>query len=260
MLNKLKSILSWIIIISLGVCIIIIIRLKNKYEESSYKLSATEHNLNVAKDSIRVIKDTNGKLEYNKLAYLTDKVSNLVTINKQLSDEIKSIKGSVNSITSAQIKVIEKPVPFEVIKEVKDSTIFLNFKLDTTYSPGNYKILSGFTQYNTYTGQTEAEKLIDEVGVKVITGIKNIDKGKPEIFFKSDYPGLTITSIEGAVIDPTLFKGGNKKTPLITPGITIGWTPVIWNNHTQKLSFSTRSVGITAGLSFNILKLIGIKK
>lgn len=233
--------------------------IKTATDKVEQKLKVTEYNLRVSKDSIRLVKDKLNHDEFNKLAYLTDKIDVLTESNADLTAQIKAIKGNVNTIIKTDVKVVEKPVPFLVTSEQKDSIVTVNFKLDTIYSAGNYRNISGYTIYNTINKNTRAQKLTDEIGVSLITGIKNLDKGKPEIFLKSDYPGLTITNLEGAVIDPSLLKGKNH-TPLITPGITIGWTPISWDNRTQKLTLSTRSVGVTAGLSFNILKLLRFKK
>ena len=258
MIEKLK--ISLVLLVVLAISIIVIIKISNN--NLSRKLANTEYNLTVVRDSIRIIKDKTGNTESDKLAYLADNVKNLALLNKDLSDKIKSIQGNISSIITTEVKIVEKPVPFLVTKKVKDSgLISIHFKQDTVYSPGNYKILSGYTEYNTYTGEVKAKKITDESGIALTTGIKNLDKGKPEIFIKSNYPGFSVTSLNGAVLDPKLFNNSKKnKTPLVTPGITIGWTPVTWNNDKQEVNFSTKSVGITAGLSFNVLKLLGFKK
>lgn len=222
------------------------------------QLAVTEHNLQVANDTLRVVKDRQGKEEYNKFAYLTNSVENLTKLNKELADEVKKVRGDVAFLSETKVQIVEKKVPFLVRGELLDSNVTSYFNYDTTYSPGNYRKLSGFTKFNLATKESSGEKTTDLIGMKLIGGIKNLDKGKPEIFVKSDYPGFEITSLEGAFIDPNLFKP-KKKTPLITPSIFIGYAPIYYNN-TDGLKFKRNNFAIGAGLGFNVLKLIGIKE
>lgn len=222
------------------------------------QLAVTEHNLQAANDTIRIVKDRQGRAEYDKFAYLTNSVENLSKMNKTLYDEVKQIKGNVQAITKTEVQIVEKKVPFLVRGELIDSNVTAYFNYDTTYSLGNYRKLSGFTKFNLVSKSVTGEKTTDLIGMKLIGGIKNLDKGKPEIFVKSDYPGFEITSLEGAFIDPNLFKP-KKKTPLITPSVFIGYAPVFYNND-DGLKFKGNNFAIGAGLGFNILKLVGIKE
>lgn len=223
------------------------------------KEEVAQHNLAVAQDSIRIVKDKAGRIEYQKLAYLTDKLDNLEKLNTNLANEVKQIKGKVSTIIQGEVKIVEKPVPFLVKGELVDSTVTAHFNYDTTYSEGNYRKLAGYTQYDLRNGSATGKKLVDETGIKFTTGIKDLDKGKPEIFLKSNYPGFSVTSLEGAVLDPKLFQP-KKKTPLITPSITIGWTPIQWDSKDQAVKVQPKNFGVTVGAGFNILKLIGVKK
>lgn len=223
------------------------------------KIAVAEHNLKAANDTIRIVKDRVNKDEYNKLAYLTNSVNTLAKMNEELAKEIKNIKGNVQTIIQGEVKIKEVPVPFIVKAELVDSTVIARFKYDTTYSPGNFRKLSGYTTFNLKDHTVSGQKELDEIGVKLTTGIKNLDKGKPEIFLKSDYPGFSVTSLEGAVLDPKLFKPKNK-TPLITPVFYVGWSPVNYNLQNKNLTFSANNLNIGFGVGFNLLKITGIKK
>jgi hypothetical protein len=224
------------------------------------KLAVAEHNLAAANDTIRLEKNKNGDIMTVKLAFLTDKLSNLEKLNEDLYNEVKNIKGKVSTIIKSDITVkeVDKPVPFIVEGKLADSTITTRFRFDSTYSPGNYRKLAGFTQYNLRNGQSNGSLTESEFGMRFTTGIRNLDKGKPEIFLQSNYPGFTVTSLDGAVLDPNLLKG--KGRPLITPGITVGWTPVTYSWKTKKAVVDLQQVGITAGVSINILKLLNPNK
>lgn len=249
-----------------GFCILLILlfvwNLMNQRNKSAIlekKLEVAEQNYKASQDTIRIVKDRAGRVEYNKLAFLTDKVDNLAKLNTDLADEVKKIKGSVSTIVKGEVKIVEKPVPFLVNGQLLDSTVIANFKYDTTYSEGNFRKLAGYTKYDIRSGVSTGEKTVDEIGVKFVTGIKNLDKGKPEIFLKSDYPGFQVTAIDGAILDPKLFQP-KKKTPLITPSITVGWTPLMWDNKAQVVRANPANFGVTVGIGFNILKLTGIRK
>jgi hypothetical protein len=218
------------------------------------QLDVANQNIVALNDTIRITKDRNKEDEYNRYALLTDKLSNLEKLNSDLATEVKSIKGKVASIVSAEVKIVEKPVPFIVKGELIDSIVRADFKYDTIYSPGNFRNLKGYTKYDLRTGVVSGEKTVDEIGIKFRTGIKNLDKGKPEIFLASQYPGFTVTELDGAVLDPKLFQ--KKKVKLITTGINIGWTPVTYDVFNKRWDTNLGRLGITGGININLVKLL----
>ncbi len=250
-------------ILGIGVLSILILLLNYYWFHSNTEvlkrqLAVSEHNLQVANDSMRVTRDKSNKVEYDKLAYLTNTVDNLSKLNKDLADEVKKVRGDVAAISKTEVQIVEKKVPFIVKSELVDSQVVSNFNYDTTYSPGNFRKLSGYTRFDLITKKSTGEKTTDLMGIKLIGGIKNLNEGKPEIFVKSDYPGFEVTSIEGAVLDPNLFKPKNK-TPLITPVIFVGYSPLLVNNQ-DGLKLKTDNFSIGVGLGFNIFKLLKIKE
>ena len=70
------------------------------------------------------------------------------------------------------------------------------FRTDTikTIVDGKEKIDFKVTPLNTLLSK-------DDIKFNLITGLREKD-GKVEIFARSDYPNLTITDLEGAIIDP----------------------------------------------------------
>lgn len=247
-----------IVIIAVAGLILYNVHLYKKALMAEKKAQVAEHNLVVANDTIRIIKDRQDRIEYNKLAYLTDKVTNLEKLSHNLANEVKSIKGTVSTVIQGQIKIVEKPVPFIVKGELIDSTVKAYFNYDSTYSPGNYRKLSGYTAYNLRDGVVVAQKQVDEFGIKFTTGIKDLDKGKPEIFLKSDYPGFSVTKLEGAQLDPKLFEP-KVKVSLITPTLSVGYTPILYSPSSKRVTLENR-FGITIGVGFNLFKVMGMYK
>lgn len=250
--NKLASILI-VIVLALGLmqwnsC--------NRNARLKKELAVAEHNIAAATDTIRLERNKNGDTMSVKLAFLTDKLSNLEELNKGLYDEIKNIKGKVSTIikSDVQVKEVEKPVPFLVKAELADSTVTAQFSFDTTYSPGNWRKLKGFTQYNLRNGQSNGSLTQSDLGMRFTTGIRGLDKNKPEIFLQSNYPGFEVTALDGAVLDPKLFQ--KNKVPTVTLGIGVGWTPVTYSFATKKSTFDLQQVGVSAGVNINVLKLL----
>lgn len=213
------------------------------------KREIAEFNLQVAQDEVHTTEDKAGRDEANKLAFLMDELSDLKKMNVDLYNEVKNIKGNVSTVIQSEVKVVEKPVPFIVKAELVDSTVTTGFNFDTTYSEGNYKKLAVFTKYNLKTGEASGQKTVDEIGIKFTTGIKNFDKGKPEIFLKSDYPGFTVTELDGAVIDPNLFKKPRQKR--LSLGLHVGYSPLYYNISTKKAGVANQ-ITASAGLNYKI--------
>jgi hypothetical protein len=219
------------------------------------KLAVAEHNVKAASDTIRYERTRAGDTLAVKLAYLTTTVGELKKLNSDLASEVKNIKGNVSTIIKGDIKIVHDTVPLIVKGELVDSTLTTTFDYSKVYNPGNSRILKGYTKYNLRNGQTGGELTNDELSMRFTTGIKGLDKGKPEIFLESKYPGFTVTALDGAVLDPKLFQP-KIRTRLITTGINIGWTPVTYDVGTQKLDFNVKRFGVTAGININILKLL----
>ena len=249
--NKYSVIVTGLLIVT----IFLFLQQRKKTQQVEFKLAVAEQNINALNDTVRVTKDKAGKIEYDKFAFITDKVNNLEKLNKNLYTEVKKIKGKVGTVIQGEVKIVHDTIPLIVKGEIIDSNVIATFNYDSVFSPGNYRKFNGYTRYNLRNGNTIAQLNNDEIGMKVITGIKNLDKGKPEIFFKSDYPNFSITNLDGAVLDPNLF---NKKTKqhLITLGINVGWTPVTYEFNNHKFNFNATRIGGSVGININLIELL----
>lgn len=227
-----------------------------KNDIAEKKLEVANHNIAALNDTLRITQTNSGKPEFDKLAFLTDKVENLIKLNKDLAREVKETKGKVASIVKGSISIQRDSFPVLVKAELVDSTVTAKFDHDTTYSPGNYRTLAGFTQYNLRNGQSNGIITKDKIGMTFVTGIKNLDKGKPEIFLRSDFPGFVVDSVSGAVLDPALFKPKTKQK-LLTFGLNIGYTPITYSVAKKKLDFDATRFGASIGINANISRLFG---
>lgn len=236
--------------------LVAVLLLVNVYQYTSNKeikkeLAVTEHNLKVANDVVRITKDKAGKDEANHLAYYVSKNSDLEKLNKDLAQEVKDTKGKVSTIVKEQVKIIHDTtvlVANTTVDEV-DSTITTDFNFDTTYNPGNFRKLKGFAKYDFKSKESSSQLTTDEIGISIITGIKNIDKGKPEIFVRSNYPGFSVTQIDGAVLDPKLFKTTTQRR--ISFGLNVGYSPISYNIADKKIETKSQ-VTFGAGINYRI--------
>lgn len=219
------------------------------------QLAVSEQNIKALNDTIRVTKERNGDTEYNKLALLTDNVKDLQKLSADLAAEVRNIKGHVSTIIKGDVKLVHDTVPLIVQGEILNSVAVAHFNYDSVYSPGNSRKLSGYTNYDLVTGQVSGKLTQDETTMRFKVGIKNLDKGKPEIFLQSDHPGFSVSALDGAVLDPHLF---SKKphTPLLTLGVGIGYTPLTYDWVTKKATFNFHQLGATIGVNVNIIKLL----
>jgi hypothetical protein len=163
-------------------------------------------NLDALKDTVRVQKNKAGEATYVRKALLADKKS-LEKLNKDLKDELDKQEGKVIVIERV---VTETKVDTQYVNNFLSSygnnKFSLDWKYDSTFSANNYRKFSGKSFFIVDTlnnkvlpGITRIDQ--DEMGFSFVTGLREKDKAL-EIFVTPKYPGMTVTQIEGAVIDP----------------------------------------------------------
>jgi len=163
-------------------------------------------NLDALKDTVRVQKNKAGEATYARKTLLADKKS-LEKLNKDLKDELDKQEGKVIVIERV---VTETKVDTQYVNNFLSSygnnKFSLDWKYDSTFSSNNYRKFSGKSFFIVDTlnnkvlpGITRIDQ--DEMGFSFVTGLREKDKAL-EIFVTPKYPGMTVTQIEGAVIDP----------------------------------------------------------
>lgn len=231
----------------------------NKNRVAQKKLAVAEHNISALNDTIRVTKTRDGEDQFNKLALLTNDVKSLKALNAELYDAVKNIKGGkVNTILKETISLVHDTTEIWVNTVLDEEKIVSEFKLDTVYSEGNSRKIEGFTEYDIDTESSKGFITKDSLSLAFVTGIKNLDKGAPEIFITSNYPGFKATKIEGAHLDKKLFEPKNKQQ-LFTFGLNVGYTPITYSVAKQKLDFDLTRFGASVGTNINLSRLFGKK-
>jgi hypothetical protein len=196
------------ILLLFGIAILCLLLFKQCGDAADLKkeLEIQSMNLDALKDSVRVQKNKLGEDVYVKKTLLATK-ENLEKLNKDLAKELDVMKVKVITIQkiAAKTKVDTQYVPtYVTIHEGGEHS--LDWKFDTTFSAGNYRKFSGNSFFKLDTinhkvipGKTRINQ--DEMGFSFVTGIREKDNSL-EIFVTPKYPGMVITDIEGAIIDP----------------------------------------------------------
>lgn len=245
-----KNLLQLIIIGVALVFMLLWLKQCNDNKVAQKKLIVAEHNINALQDTLRVTKNKVGETEYNKLAFLTDKLENLEKLNTDLYKTVKNIKGNVSYITNGTVSVVHDTLELETEGSRDGNLVITDFSFDTTYSKGNSRSIKGWTQYDLETESTLAKLTKDSLSMSFSTGIKNLDKGTPTIFLTSNYPNFSVTELQGAILDPNLF---NKKTKQkkLGIGLQLGYSPLSYNLSNKKFGI-VNQVTLGVGLSYKI--------
>lgn len=226
----------------------------HRFQEAQEDAKRFEMNLKAANDEIRLTKTKDGKDEANRYAFLVESLDELKKTNSDLAKEVAKTKGEVQSIQKVGVTIQHDTIkmPARVIKN--DSSITLISSFDTTYSPGNYRKGTIEHIYSPITNTATGKLLGGEIGLTAVTGIKKTGKDY-EIFFRSDYPKLSITSLQGAIIKKDFFKEDFKaKQPLFTLNATVGFTPITYDFKTRKTELSVTRIGGTIGIGINLIR------
>lgn len=163
-------------------------------------------NLDALKDTVRVQKNKAGEATYIKKTLLASK-KDLENLNKELAEELDKQKGKVIVIEKIVTKTkVDTHYVNNYLTSYQNGNYSLDWKYDSLFSVNNYRKFSGKSFFSVDTinnrvipGTTRIDQ--DEMGFSFVTGLR--EKGNAlEIFVTPKYPGMKITEIEGAVIDP----------------------------------------------------------
>jgi hypothetical protein len=217
-----------------------------KIIDTQTEIMVRDQNISALKDSLKTEKTKNGSLLVSIDGYIATE-KELKKLNNGLWILVNDQKGKVVSLTNAVIRLkqdsalLSKTVDelrrrIGEIIQVNDSTYLVPWTIAQTYDSTNYDIFEGKTlvtvlnkdplklrHKDTYLFSRESQ-------VDLIWGQK-VEKGKLRVFVQSGYPGFTVRSMEGVLIDPNnnpLFKDLMKKQHWFSgfgvgPNLSLGW-------------------------------------
>ena len=188
--------------------IVVLLLLKQCEEIKTLKTQRDVSDINqrALKDTIRTERTDFNNERFLKNSLLTSN-EELKSLNSDLADEVKKLKGKVLVITKL-VTVIKTDTHYvnNNLNSYASNKYGLSWKYDTTFSANNYRKLSGesffridTTNNNVIPLNTRIDK--DEIGISMVTGIREKNNNL-EIFVEPRYPNMKVTDIQGAVIDP----------------------------------------------------------
>lgn len=237
-LNYIKklSFKDWFIIILCCLCIFSF--LQYKYYKTKYNNSVIEYD-----DSLYVYKNKLGESYKMKNTYIYN-IDQLKSLNKELYDEVKSLKDNPILVTKTYTNfyvdtVFAKSDTIVINKE--DSIYDLQWSCiqDTAYYSlsGSTKVKSDFSEFQT---------IVKNLQVKNDITLDLIDNGKNlQVIAKSNNPYVNIDNINSIMLDPTkskvLSKYYKQKKWAVGPYIGVGI-------NTKFQICPTIGVGLTYGI------------
>lgn len=210
------------------------------------EVNVHDQNISALTDSLKFERTKNGALLVSVDGYIATE-KELKKLNKNLWDEVNAQKGKVISLTNVIIvlkqdsaelaKTVDKlNTIIGAMQQINDSTFVAPWTLAYTYDSTNYDVFRGRTQIGVvskdpFVLRHKNTYLLERKTQIELTWGEKVEKGKLRIFVKSNYPGFTVKSMEGVLIDPNnnpLFKDLMKKRHWFTgfgigPELTTGW-------------------------------------
>jgi len=215
--------LNTLLIIGLVIFALLYLRQCDRTSNLSDEVKINSMNQKAISDSVRVEKDKNGILVFEKSTLVASK-KELKELNSNLYNEVKELKDNPKIIIKNTLTVIHDTIKtLTYITNYPDGSIGLRWNYDSTFSEGNFQKLAGETRFK-YVGDsldvigTSINR--NEFGMSVITGLKKGDDTY-EIFVKSSYPGFEILNIEGAIIDKSMIST-DESSWVVGPNIGYG--------------------------------------
>jgi hypothetical protein len=185
-------------------------------EEANRKARDAKSNIDALKDTVRQERDKLGRLQFVKLSFVSD-IENLKSLNKELYDEVQSIRGQVVSMSKTIIS-IKGTLEGDTIKgnpnqplALKDDTLNHNFKFadkgkdwEKTVEGKSVFVIKDktantkvFHQYDILT----KDRLTMNIKASLV---KRESDGKFEYVLSTSYPNANL--VPEGFVDPMMFK------------------------------------------------------
>lgn len=200
--------------ILIAILILCIVYFKGCKHDTKIDTTKYEQNIAALTDSVRTYKAKNGDLVFEKNSLITSS-KDLEKLNTGLANEVKYLKDHPVVVIKEVIKIMHDTIRVPIHLGGKgtwnaDSTVFtqpFEWNHDTVFSIGNTRKIHGSfscsadTCFHLAASPMTIDK--DEFNLAIITGLTENKDKKLEIFVKSNYPNFSVSTIDGALIDPT---------------------------------------------------------
>jgi len=203
-----------------------------------------EQNQSALTDSLKFERQKNGELLVSIDGYISTE-KELKSLNKKLWDEVQGQKGKVLMLTNTIVVMRQDST---ALAQAVDSLLVVIGKLQQNgnfytapwsigqrFSTGNYYQIAGSTvvqvlNTDPFEMRHDTTYLTNFVNSIDLTYGQKVEDKKLRVFIQSDYPGFTVKSMEGVLIDPnewpTVFQSEKRHWFSgfgVGPNISMGW-------------------------------------
>ena len=188
----------------------------SRINEMKTQKKIDDQNIAARNDTVSKYKTKLGYLSYSIDSYVSS-AKELKTLNDFLYQQLKDQKGYVIAITNTNIKLKQdsaelaklldkKDKIINSMTKVNDSTYYANWTLPYKYDSLNYDNFEGRTvigvKSNPFSLLNKDTYLIKRTSqINITFGEEVVDK-KLRVFINSKYPGFSVTSMKGFMLDP----------------------------------------------------------
>jgi len=220
--------LNTIFIATIAIMAFLLLKQCSKIENLKVENQVSVQNIIALNDSIRTVKNNWNEEITLKNSYISD-IDELEEINSGLADEVKRLEGEVLYVSNL-LSSIENDTIYienEVIR-YPDGTNELSWSFAKEFGEGNSRFLDGNSKFRIDTlngGFDIIDKgtLItrDVTNMRLITGLTELDDTY-QIYVKTDYPGITFSEIDGAILNKERFMKQTQPNWVFGPSVYFG--------------------------------------
>jgi hypothetical protein len=239
--------------------IMMVARQCSKIDDLKHQKNLTNQNIIALKDSLKHEKTKSGDLEVSIAGYVSSE-KELKSLNKDLWEKVQQQKGTILSLNTALITLVqdtailrkylsEKESIIQQLLCIDENTFSAQWTLTYRYDTLNFDSFTG----KTYIGIISKDPLIlSHINTEMIERKTQIDltwgqkmeNDMLRVFVTSSYPGFNVSQMQGVLIDPEKYpEMFNKKKHWFT-GFSIGV------GTTGGFNVTTGKYGLVIGPSF----------
>ena len=219
----------------LGLCIamfLLVLHFRNEAKHFERQSKIHQNNIAALQDTLETYKDENGYMNAQRLALVSD-LSNLKSLNSKLRDKVQEQQDKLDlNVISGDLSLTSDTV---FVDSTESARIDSNkYKLDWSHrNSGDWgeSIVSG---YNTFSISPELDIFNSNTVItqnttdlNVTTGFREItegpDKGKIEVYMRSDHPNVEFNNLQGAILNPDKYFEGKVERSRWSIGPSIGY-------------------------------------
>lgn len=251
-------------VIFFGSIILVLLLLNecNKNRNLKTEIAISNQNIIALSDTFKSVKNKNGELQQEKYSLISHngdlkKLNDSLYIEqKKQKDRVIFLNSLVATLKSKNDSLLQENNSLkDKLGQIiigNDTINYLSWDFSSIYDSKNSRTIKGKTKFMIGDNKTVISKgsTLEDFNFKfnLVTGLSETDDKKLKIWAKSDYPGLEIVEMDGALIDP---KNSDVLKNLMKPkkwsvGVQVGYGVMLNSNQVKS------GIYVGAGLQYNL--------